>query len=191
MNWIVENAGSPASSPLCRASQTLLAAAYLVVIVNFVILSSRRKPAPCRSDPFQYVSLLLAFCTLTYAGDVLVSYWPRCPAFSALSVLPSVAASVVALAMPRHVRALIGDWSHEATRDAARAHPAAERERVETYERIKAHVGLVEDSARRSAWIEQSHAAMRQLGDMLSELDTLLVEDRSDTASGAVGRDAG
>ena len=190
MNWIVENAGLPASSLLCRLTHTLLATAYLVVIVNFVVLSSRRKPDPCRSDPFQYVSLLLACCTLTYAGDVLVSYWPRCPAFSALSVLPAVAASVVALAMPHHVRALISDWSHEAARGAARAHATAERELVETCERIKALAGFVEDSVRRNAWIERSHAAMRQLGDMLSERDALLVEDRRDAASGAVGRNA-
>jgi hypothetical protein len=172
-------------------SLAILAAAYLAVIVNYAwIVSTKRRGDVPLPGPFRYASVLLVFCVLAYAGDVLVLSSPRCPALVSLSVLAAVAASVAALALPRNVRALVGDWSAEAWKSAARADAAAERELTAWYERIRARLGALENHIRRSAWLERSRDAVRQLDEMLFELDSLRGHRDADVPSGAARQDA-
>jgi hypothetical protein len=172
-------------------SLAILAAAYLAVIVNYAWIVSTR----CRGDvllpePFRYASVLLVFCVLAYVGDVLVLSSPRCPALVSLSVLAAVAASVAALALPQNVHALVGDWSAEAWKSAARADAAAERELAAWYERIRARLSALENHIHRSTWLERSHAAVCQLDEMLFELDSLRVDRNADAPAGAARQDA-
>lgn len=166
------------------ASHAVIAAANLVIVVSLLRFHARRKADLLFPESVRYLTVILLFCVLTHANDVLAFSWPNQVLFTGVEVAAALGAGFAAFRLPHFVRALTRELKSvervdeltRALRTEARVRDAAERALAERYELLRVRLIALEDLFARSTWIQQSHAAMKHLNEMLADVETVLNE---------------
>jgi hypothetical protein len=179
-SWLIQGGGEPLWLPVVsQASHALIAAAYLVVIVNLLRLYTRCKADLLVPETYLYLSILLIFGALMHIDEVAAYYWPNRVLFAGLK---AATALVAVWRLPNFVGAARYELekAHEAQeltaalRGEARPQGSVRHELDERYELLRARVLFLEDLFQRNTWIHQSTLAMQHLNELLSEFETVL-----------------
>jgi hypothetical protein len=134
---------------------------------------------------------MLFFCFLLQADELVALYYRAEGVVSGIELAASGVAAVTALRLPRFVGAVAWEFDdgrvpggralsgHRKVRDRA----ASQRSLVHHYEHVKLQLLTIEDDIRRGSWMQQSRVAIQQLNEILLEIDSVVGERPSGSAT--------